>query len=142
MSNDAFCVSDWVEGTEKSFALALPLHPTVRWDDPWLTAGNGERFALTTESEVSAIRGSEEPFDGWWSDTYGAIEPATRLEWQGMTKGPVAWSIGPTHDIFARRDSRLVVQGCAIMVRFFEEGVELDADFASGTSAQRIEFPR
>jgi hypothetical protein len=43
--------------------------------------------------QVRIIEGRDDPFDGWWSDTYGAWSPAARIEAVGLTEGPIVWSI-------------------------------------------------
>jgi hypothetical protein len=48
---------------------------------------------LDLPEKPTAIRGQRAPFDGWWSDTYGSIRPATRLEIRGRLGQPIVWSI-------------------------------------------------
>jgi hypothetical protein len=89
-------VIDWVEGPGGlAHALSLPLAPATTYEGGMLAPDprRDERFRLVLPSEPTAHRGREHPFDGWWSASYGARVPATRLEVRGTVQGPVLWFI-------------------------------------------------
>ncbi len=122
-------VVDWVEGPDGiDYALSLPLAPATTYADGLLTpdARGAERIRLRLPAEPAAHRGGEHPFDGWWSPSYGAREPATRLEVRGSVLGPVLWSldIGPGGADAGRPP---VVDGDAVR---FASGRDLTVTFA------------
>ncbi len=91
-------VIDWVEQATEPLALSLPLHPDVAWDshDRTATTRSGRRLHVGGAAVTSAVRGSTQPFDGWWSDTYGQMVPATRLELRARPDRALVWTM--THE--------------------------------------------
>jgi Heparinase II/III-like protein/Heparinase II/III N-terminus len=136
------CAADWVEGPPRPFVSSLPLDPSVAWNDPVLELADGRQLILSTGSPVSASRGSQRPFDGWWSETYGSAEPATRLEWSGVTTGPVAWCVDASGNTMSTSGRSLLLNGYTITVRFTALGVELVADSADVSNSRRLAFKR
>lgn len=89
-------VADWVSGPRgERFLLSLPLPPGIGWDGGDLSLPGGGQLRLQALGTVTAVRGSADPYDGWWSETYGQVEPATRLETTGVVGGPVWWAVAP-----------------------------------------------
>jgi hypothetical protein len=87
-------VADWVEGSPAGrYLLSLPLGPDIQWRDNLLTLPDDTRLALDVPADPQFIRGQVEPFDGWWSSTYGAVVPSIRLEMDGMITGPICWAV-------------------------------------------------
>ena len=125
---DLVVVADWVEGPPTSFALSLPLPPSV---DSVEASG-----LFDLPSPPRSTRGREAPYDGWWSWTYGQAEPATRLEVQGVTEGPVVWAVraGSTITVEAVGD-RLVVGDDGFEVEWREAGAVLRHVAFSGDEA-------
>jgi hypothetical protein len=70
------------------------------------------------------------------------MQPATRLEWRGVTKGPVAWSIGVAHEEITVDDHSVWLADCRLVVRFFNNGVELAARIGDNSESRRIAFSR
>ena len=139
----AATVGDWLEGKPRPYRLSLPLHPGVIWNDPDLELPGGRVLRLDPPEVVNESCGSVRPFDGWWSWTYGAVVPASRLECRGMTRGPVAWSIGdvasPRHSV----DGHVLVRdGCRVRVGFLAEGIEVAAVTEGRTEHRYLDFPR
>lgn len=91
-------VADWVEGPAgERYELSIPLGPGVRWEpvQQCVTLTSGRVLALQLPDAAVAVSGQETPFDGWWSRTYGQMEPCTRLNVAGRIAGPVTWSLTP-----------------------------------------------
>ncbi|MDY7000442.1 MAG: alginate lyase family protein [Thermodesulfobacteriota bacterium] len=83
--------SFWGRGRHE-FELHYHLHPDVRVEprNGWLTLKNGaERIFLgLKKKEFSVIRGTREPFFGWFSPAYGVLQETTvlRAGLAGLTK--------------------------------------------------------
>lgn len=93
--DEGLTVADWVSGPPgETFDLALPLPPGASWTDNILTGSGGEHVGLKLPSPPRLFSGSTDPYDGWWSETYGQAVPATRLEIFGTIAGPVWWTVG------------------------------------------------
>ena len=77
VGHDAVAVTDVVTGEATNAHLTIPLPPTIDYDEELRTVLG----ALTVEgpADLVPVRGSDRPFRGWWSPTYGAIEPSTWL---------------------------------------------------------------
>lgn len=95
-------VADWIEGpTPVAYELAFPLAPATELRGPLdqlgttvpLVLGDGHAVELHVPEVPHARKGIEVPFDGWWSEAYGSIEPATRLDITGVATGPIVWSV-------------------------------------------------
>jgi hypothetical protein len=142
VADEGICVADWIEGTPRSYAVSLPLHPDATWEAPRIKLPSGLELTLSTGRSVRDFRGSERPFDGWWSETYGSMRPATRLEWTGVSTHPVAWSIGPANGSIEIDNESVTWAGCQLVVRFFDRGVELEVRIGDGTETRRIGFIR
>ena len=94
---DGVLVSDWVEGAPGvPWSLALPLGPAVRYGDRHLDVPGAGPLRVALPAPPVVHHGEHEPFDGWWSPTYGSVQPSTRLAMQGVTDGPIWWWIGET----------------------------------------------
>jgi hypothetical protein len=86
-----------------SWDLSIPLHPDVAYEaadgDP--VAGASARLVLQSSvvlglslpAPAEPIRGSRDPFDGWWADDYDSVRPAVRLQMSGTGPGPVVWAL-------------------------------------------------
>lgn len=93
-------VTDYVEGPPIPVDLALPLHPTTSWSQVTATIDvEGEQLRLDLPPGVlSAVRGSHDPYSGWWSNTYGAVEPSTLLGVASMSEPPLKWGVRKQSD--------------------------------------------
>ena len=84
-------VADWVEGPPGSrWQLTVPLGPGARWENATIVADESSSMRLDfltdgVETQVAS---------GPWSDTYGTVEPVTRIVASGTLGGPVAWTLG------------------------------------------------
>ena len=84
VASNGVTITDWVEGPPTTYALSIPLPPDV----------DHTTIPLYLPGEPTVIRGSVDPYDGWWSRTYGTTELATRLELRGKTDKPIVWTVG------------------------------------------------
>lgn len=89
-------VADWVEGAPTLAQLSVPLALAARWDEQsgLISFEDGSTFQTRGLEQAWLASGSEVPFQGWWSDTYGSWKPAHRLERSCQTEEPIAWAIG------------------------------------------------
>ncbi|WP_334142537.1 heparinase II/III domain-containing protein [Rhabdothermincola sp.] len=110
-------VADWVLGGGPAcWQLDLPLGPEVATEiDGCLVRcrpGDEDQWSLHLPAPAEAVRGRREPWMGWWSRTYGELEPATWLAVRGRSAGPVLWQAvpgaGPAPDLWHADDGRLV----------------------------------
>jgi hypothetical protein len=126
VSPDAVEVIDHVEGPPVSVDLALPLHPQASWNaTASLLELDGESFGLELPiGDVAAVRGSEEPYVGWWSDTYGSAEPATVIQTRCDATRPIRWVVRLPEDPGSGLGSE-EVPTFASSVLFDETGVQL-----------------
>ena len=91
-------VADWISDFAE-WSLSLTLHPDVTYDaggsalSHSLTLPGGVSLGLLSPNPVRNMRGSADPYDGWWADEYDSARPATRLEISGAGAGPVAWAV-------------------------------------------------
>ena len=92
-------VVDWVEGPPTASSLSLPLGPGCVWHAATseVALPTGRRLVLATATTPTSRAGSQVPFDGWCSPTYGTIEPATRLEVDHNGPGPLWWAVSDGH---------------------------------------------
>ncbi len=116
VSAGAVVVVDWIIGGSAQWTLSLPLHPDIRVQNPEsriqtesrienqesrakspepgvLRLPDGSKLALLLPGPAIAVRGSSDPYDGWWTDDYDAAQRATRLEVSGEGSGPVVWAV-------------------------------------------------
>ncbi|MEJ5255320.1 MAG: heparinase II/III family protein, partial [Acidimicrobiales bacterium] len=96
-------VADWVLGRGPTpWSLTLPLGPTIaatpRGRQVDCQTGSGETWILHLPAEPEAVRARREPWSGWWSRTYGEVEPTTWLTVRGCSTGPVLWQLLPATD--------------------------------------------
>lgn len=142
ITSDQVTVADWVDGTLGArFDLSLPLGPGVRFER---TAGvlslpGGRQLGVRLPGEARAISGQQEPFDGWWSVTYGAIEPSVRLALSGRVEGPVVWAIASSAaspSVTVEQD-RLVASGLSIQIHWGPDFARLQAEMIDGGSVAR-----
>ena len=98
LSPQRVVVIDWVEGPAAEYKLSFPLAPGAVWGAGSVQLPGGVVAFITLPGEVTVHHGERDPYDGWWSRTYGQAEPATRLEVCGQTRNPVVWSIGVADD--------------------------------------------
>lgn len=123
---DIVVVADWVEGAPTSYALSFPLVPEVEWADGSLVMPDGTKLTLDLPAAPTSRRGEPDPYDGWWSRTYGHAAPATRLEVSGIAEGPVAWSVRAGSDVAVRAtDDRLTVGADEFRLEWSTAGASL-----------------
>jgi hypothetical protein len=108
-------VADWTDAPPgTAYQLSLPLGPEVEWRAGSLAVPGQAALALDVPTEPSAVHGQPDPFDGWWSDTYGSIRPATRLELSGKLlhpDSPVCWTVRRPSLHAPYTDDRAVIFG-------------------------------
>ncbi|MEX5710337.1 heparinase II/III family protein [Parafrankia sp. FMc6] len=95
-SPDGVACADYVEGPfGLDWRLTLPLAPDAEVDLEASTVQlvGGTVVGLTLPGRATSIRGSVKPWAGWWSQTYGDIEPTTWLRLAGRVEGPVLWAV-------------------------------------------------
>jgi hypothetical protein len=143
VSETAVTVGDWVEGPSRPYRLSLPLHPAVTWTGTGLVTPDGPSLQLDLPEEPTVSCGSRDPFDGWWSETYGSTTPATRLEFGGLTSGPIAWTVRTRDSGIAHVEDGVVVRdGLLHTIAFLTSGVELRATADGRTERRYLHFPR
>lgn len=94
-------VSDWIDGPNgEQYELSIPLGPEARWNPSQrsIDLPSGRRLWLQLPGDPTSVTGQVAPFDGWWSRTYGHMEPSTRLQIAGRIEGPVTWSLTAEHE--------------------------------------------
>ncbi|WP_239396737.1 heparinase II/III family protein [Frankia sp. CiP3] len=131
------CV-DYVEGPPGlAWELTLPLAPDVEVDadaSTLLLPGSGT-LHLTLPARAVPLRGSHEPWGGWWSRTYGSIEPTTWLLLAGRVDGPVLWGVHQSAEAPARTEGGdLVVGGTTLHLTWAADHVALTARGESRTT--------
>jgi hypothetical protein len=120
-------VADWVSGPPGApCAFSLPLAPGASWEDGVVVFDDGTKVQLVACGEPTVTHGRSEPYDGWWSDTLGHAVPATRLEVEVLSGGPVWWIAG---DADLPRPvvetDRLCLQGFSLTVELTDEQARL-----------------
>jgi hypothetical protein len=120
-------VADWVSGPAGvSCAFSLPLAPGATWDDGVLVLDDGTKVKLVAGGEPTVTRGQREPYDGWWSYTLGHAVPATRLEVEALTGGPLWWIAGDADlPVPSVDDDRLRLQTLSLSVELTAEKARL-----------------
>jgi hypothetical protein len=115
---DAVVVADWCgAGGGVVWDLTFPIGPEVTVslasedeNTATLRSATGPTFRLTAPGALLAHRGSTEPWAGWWSRTYGDVEPGTWLTTGATTSGPIMWSLaahGAAPPVVEDRDVRV-----------------------------------
>lgn len=92
---DGIACADFVEGPPGvDWQLTLPLTPLAEVDlaSSSVQPRDGAVLRLTLPGRAEAIQGSLDPWAGWWSQTYGTVEPATWVCLAGQVEGPVLWA--------------------------------------------------
>lgn len=128
---DGVLVADWVEGPPGvSWSLSLPLGATTALHDGEVVLPDGTALNLLLPGRPVAHRGESEPFDGWWSPTYGTAEPSTRLAMEGTVDGPVWWWIGTARAAVTAGGSGLDCDGMELDVSWNPAGATLHIEMA------------
>ena len=89
-------IADFVEGQPVGANLSVQLAPGAAWHPEVTEIGiGGERLSFVAPGDdTRAMRGTDVPYAGWWSETYGAIEPATVLSHRLSTGfDPIMWGV-------------------------------------------------
>jgi hypothetical protein len=81
--------------------------------------------------------GVEEPFAGWWSDTYGRRTPATVLDLELAAASPVVWTIGDQPIEFVTEADTVTIADTTIAVRWADDGAELCVTNGAGHAESR-----
>jgi hypothetical protein len=142
----AVTVADWIEGPPGiPFALSLPLAPGATYDDGRLrlSARRSLTLSVVSEAEIALTthEGESDPFDGWWSERYGAMEPSMRVEAAGLAQGPVVWQVAMADAVPATvADDAVHLPAVTLRVTFATDGVELVAT-DGGDAEQRRHLP-
>lgn len=131
----AVVVADWVEGSSTDARLSLPLGPGCAWDpvSSEVVMPAGRRLTMAAPTPPTFRSGQQAPFDGWWSPTYGAMQPSTRLELDHDGTGPLWWALadGTGPEVSVEGD-RLVLDG----------GTTLRCSWAAGAARFRADGER
>jgi len=134
VSASGVVISDWIEGESGvEYKLSIPLHPSARWEAERrrVTLQNGHSYRLDLPGRVHAVSGSEQPFDGWWSDTFANMVPATRVEASGKVEGPVCWAVSTAdHAPFDCNRADVGVAETRWRIEWAAEEVQLKVDDA------------
>ena len=69
---------------------------------------------------------------GRWSDTYGAIQPTTRVEVDTPARSPIAWSLSTRPIAYEADGQTLRFEYGKISVQWRSEGAEMRVDFNDG----------
>jgi hypothetical protein len=118
-SPEGVMVADWVEGVGPfSLVASLPLSPDAIWDGHTIRFPDGATIALGASGEFSSVSGGTEPFDGWWSETYGSMVPSTRLEIVS-DHSPIAWTVSKDRPLrLETSDGDIILGDLVIGMRF------------------------
>jgi hypothetical protein len=140
-------VADWVEGPAgERYELSIPLGPRARWNPVQETVElpSGKALSLRLPGEAVPFTGQELPFDGWWSRTYGHVEPCTRLNVTGRIEGPVSWGLGSGPQPAPLRVSanELVVDDFSLRITWGEESTWLSVEHAGRSTESFLGWPR
>jgi hypothetical protein len=99
---------------------------------------DGESFGLQLPvGEIAAVRGSGEPYAGWWSDTYGRAEPASVIQTRCDATRPTRWVVRLLGDPGSGLGSE-EVSTFASSVVFDETRVQLRIEADGRTSVRNI----
>ena len=92
---------------------------------------------FSAPGQITATTGTEQPFKGWWSDTYGERRPATLLETEVIAGATAAWAIS-TEDIeITGSDRAVAVPGLTTEITWLDGGAELTVRVDNGRSHTR-----
>jgi hypothetical protein len=142
---DSVVVADWIQGGSAAWDLSLPLAPDVAYIEDEetrrrtlgsLCSGNKRRteavlyigdakVGLRLPGLASVVRGSTNPYAGWWADDYDRVRPATKLDVKGKGQGPFFWVL------WEGRRPDITTEGTALIV----DGYRVDALAGPGQSA-------
>lgn len=127
MTDGSMTVCDVAEGTHgRRWDLTLPLHPGVTEHEGLLRLPDDTLLRLDLPSEPSRVRGQEQPYAGWWSDTYGSAVPTTWLQMTGTVDGAVTWAVHePDRTPAARLPDGLVLGGVDMRIAFTPDAAVL-----------------
>lgn len=95
VSSGGVHVADHFEQQPDWVGLDIPFSPAVEIDlDADRIVSATHVLTLTRPGgEVSSLRGSHEPFAGWWSTTYGEYAPTTVLRYNSANPTSVRWGV-------------------------------------------------
>ncbi|MCL1597995.1 MAG: heparinase II/III-family protein, partial [Actinomycetia bacterium] len=132
-------VTDHVENPPAPVDLALSLHPQALWDEATSTMNlDGAIFALQPPcSDITTTRGGEDPYAGWWSDTYGATEPTTVIDARFDSGSPIMWGVQSLDDSQSD-DSPMVDHAPVLTVLFDQDRVRLRVEIDGRTFLRSI----
>jgi hypothetical protein len=131
-------VADWLEGANTAaLSLSLPLSPDAERDGDTIRVPDGTAFAVWFSGEITSRKGVREPFDGWWSGTYGSMIPATRLEVLSVTSA-IAWSVSTDGSTRPELDDdgSVTLGALTVQLRFDPDQVHMSVR-AGDTSIER-----
>ena len=128
MGHDAVAVADVVTGEATNAHLTIPLAPTVTYDEDLRTVLGA--ISVDGPGGLAPTRGSDHPFRGWWSPTYGAIEPSTWLTCTSIDTGAdlddadsAVWGFGTS-----RNAVRSLIRSVHPEIRWTHDEVTLGVD--------------
>ena len=133
LTDTGLAVADVVEnGRGRSWSLTLPLHPDVTADAGALRLKDGATLRLQVPGSIRDARGFSDPYEGWWSDTYGSARPTTWRRASGAVTGAVAWTLGEVADCLPLDDG-IRLADASLRVTFEAACVTLTVDQSDGT---------
>ena len=116
---DGVYVADWLDRAAP-IDLSWPLGPDATWRPAaGLEMSTVPALRLDVPDGSSVMRGESEPFDAWWSTTYGSWVPSDVVRWSGSGPGPHVWSVQDVGGFPASVDGdTLVVADVRVRVEF------------------------
>jgi hypothetical protein len=93
VTDTGLVVMDWCEGGDLAFEMTIPFGPQCSVGKTSVVVGDVELDVCAPGSQ-RLVKGSEMPFEGWFSPTYGSWQPAPWLMIEGAQDGPIWWSLG------------------------------------------------
>ncbi len=144
LTDDSMTVADVAEVTAPiDWQLTLPLHPDVTYADGTIELPDGSKLALDLPGEVGTVRGQADPFEGWWSDTYGEMQPTTWIRTRAIATGPVVWSVRrPSSAQCAPLADGIRVADTELRVSFTQKAVHLRVRGADVDDVLTVETAR
>lgn len=126
VTEEGLTVVDWRESGRPA-ALTVALPPDAKVIPGRLQVGDQE-LSIHGLDGASQTQGSDHPFGGSYSQTYGSWQPAPWLEQEVTGSGPTAWGVGATtsdrHEV-SISDGHVSIGTTVLSLDFREGGASL-----------------